>query len=77
MPRTANRKVKPLLAPELLTPAEAAAILGVSAKTLHRWDSDNDPARAFPQPVQLPSPAGGNPLVRFRLTDIRKFGGLE
>lgn len=61
----------------LLTAQDVAELLGTSLKSVHRWKADQKPSRTFPQPVLLPSPSGTRPLLRWRESEIRRFGGLD
>jgi predicted DNA-binding transcriptional regulator AlpA len=62
---------------KLITANEVADMLGMSMKTIRRMDSDTSHERDFPLPVRLRSPAGGRPLKRWRLSDVRHYGGLQ
>ena len=42
----------------LLSAEQVSEILGISIKTIRRWNGDTGPDRQFPRPVQLPSPSG-------------------
>lgn len=53
---------------DLLTKAELALLLGVSARTLERWRT----AGTFPEPVAL-SPR----VIRYRRADVEAHLGLD
>jgi predicted DNA-binding transcriptional regulator AlpA len=61
----------------LIGAGKVAKLLGVCLKTVRRWQADTGPDRPFPQPVRLPSPSGGRPILRWRESEIRAFAGLE
>ena len=61
----------------LLTANQVAELLGTSIKTIRRYNADASANRIFPRPLQLPSPSGTRPLVRWRASDVYKFAGLE
>ena len=60
----------------LVSAEQVSEILGISIKTIRRWNGDTGPDRQFPRPVQLPSPSGTRPLLRWRESDIYAFAGL-
>ena len=61
----------------LLSAEQVSEILGISIKTIRRWNGDTGPDRQFPRPVQLPSPSGSRPMSRWRESEVRQFGGLQ
>jgi predicted DNA-binding transcriptional regulator AlpA len=60
----------------LLTAQQVADLLGASIKSVRRWSADRQPGRIFPEPVSLPSPSGSKPMLRWRESEILRFGGL-
>lgn len=64
-------------ADRLLTAEQVAETLGCSIKTIRRYHASTSPTRSFPQAVLLPSPTGSRPLVRWKESEIRRFGRLD
>jgi predicted DNA-binding transcriptional regulator AlpA len=64
-------------ADRLITAEQVAELLGCSTKTIRRYAADTNPARVFPVAVELPSPTGTRPLVRWKESEVLRFAGLE
>jgi predicted DNA-binding transcriptional regulator AlpA len=60
----------------LITAEQVAELLGISIRTLRRYNADNSKTRAFPRPVELPSPTGTRSFARWKESEVLRFAGL-
>jgi predicted DNA-binding transcriptional regulator AlpA len=58
----------------LITAEQVAEVLGVSTKTVRRYNADTSKDRTFPCPS--PSPTGTRPFQRWKESEVRSFAGL-
>jgi predicted DNA-binding transcriptional regulator AlpA len=61
----------------LMTAEQIAELLGCSTKTIRRYNADISDDRTFPRPVELPSPTGNRPLMRWKASEVLRFAGLD